>query len=185
MSSGTTQASPDLQLVVSKQEYELQMATNCLGPLLFTQLLIPSLQSAALESPPGSASIVWTASLEVDMNAPKGGIIMGIIMADLASPYQDQTINYEASKVGNWFLASEMGRKVNPYGILLVALNPDQLKTDSLRNAKRMCIATTPVLYKANLGAYTKLWAGLSPELAMENSGCYVMHRGRIHSPPR
>ena len=112
MSSETTQASPDLQLVVSKQEYELQMATNCLGPLLFTQLLIPSLQSAALESRPGSASIVWTASLEVDMNAPKGGIIMGIIMADLASPHQDQTINYEASKVGNWFLASEMGRKV-------------------------------------------------------------------------
>ena len=72
MSSGTTQASADLQLVVSKQEYELQMATNCLGPLLFTQLLIPSLQSAALE---------------VDMNVPKGGIIMGIIMADLASPH--------------------------------------------------------------------------------------------------
>ena len=72
---------------VSKQEYELQMATNCLGPLLLTQLLLPSLQSAARKSPPGSVRIVWTASLEVDKNALEGGIMM----TDLTSPPQDQT----------------------------------------------------------------------------------------------
>ena len=78
-----------------------------------------------------------------------------------------------------------MGRKVNPYGILLVVQNPGQLKTDSLRHAKRMRIAMIPVQYKANRGAYTKLWAGLAPELAMETSGRYFMHRGRIHRSRR
>ena len=167
---------------VSKQEYELQMATNCLGPLLFTQLLLPSLQSAARESSPGSVRVVWTASLVVDMNSPKGGIIM----ADLASPPQDQTKNYVASKVGNWFLASEMAREVNTYGILTVVQNPGQLKTDLLRHASTwMRIAASPLLHKAKLGAYTELWAGLSPELTMENNECYVMPWGRIHPSPR
>lgn len=166
---------------VSKQEYELQMATNCLGPLLLTQLLLPLLQSAARESPPGSVRVVWTASLLVDMIAPKGGIIM----ADLASPPQDQNKNYAVSKVGNWFLASEMAREVNTRGILSVVQHPGQLKTNSLRHNKWMGILISPLLYKAKLGAYTELWAGLSPELTMENSGCYVIPWGRMHPSPR
>ena len=166
---------------VSKQGHELQMATNCLGPLLFTRLLLPSLQKAARESPPGSVRIVWTASLLADMCAPKGGIIM----AELASPPQDQTKNYAVSKVGNWLLAGQMAREVNQYGILSVVQNPGQVKSDSLRHAKWMRIASTPLLYKAKFGAYTELWAGLSPELRMENSRCYVVPWGRLHPSPR
>ena len=166
---------------VSKQEYELQMATNCLGPLLFTQLLVPLLQSAAHESPPGSVRIVWTSDLAVDENALKGGITM----TDLVSPFQDPTKTYVASKVGNCFLASEMGRTVNPYGIMLVVQKSGQLKTD-LRRAKWMRIATVSVQYKASLAVYNKLWAGLAPELAVESSGgCYLIHRGRIHRSRR
>jgi hypothetical protein len=35
------------------------------------------------------------------------------------------------------------------------------------------------------MGAYTKLWAGLSPELTMEMNGGYVIPWGRIHPSPR
>ena len=65
---------------VSKQEYELQMATNCVGPLLFTQLLLLSLQSAAHESQPGSVRFVWTASLVVDMNAQRAASSWQILL---------------------------------------------------------------------------------------------------------
>ena len=64
--------------------------------------------------------------------------------------------------------------------------NPGQLKTDLLRNLSRwMRIAASPLLYKAKMSAYTELWAGLSPELTMENNGCYAIPWGRLHPSPR
>jgi hypothetical protein len=35
------------------------------------------------------------------------------------------------------------------------------------------------------MGAYTELWAGLSPEVTMETNGGYVVPWGRIHPAPR
>jgi NAD(P)-dependent dehydrogenase (short-subunit alcohol dehydrogenase family) len=61
------------------------MATNCLGPLLFTQLLLPELQAAAKSSIPGSVRVVWTSSMVVDLAAPKGGLDM----KDLTSTPKD------------------------------------------------------------------------------------------------
>ena len=46
----------------SKQDHELQLATNCLGPYLFTKLLLPQLQAAVQTSIPGSVRVVWTSS---------------------------------------------------------------------------------------------------------------------------
>lgn len=43
---------------VSKQGFELQMATNCLGPFLFTQYLLPCLKAAAKESKPGAIRVI-------------------------------------------------------------------------------------------------------------------------------
>ena len=66
---------------LSKQGHELHLATNCIGPFLFTQLLLPFLQAAANTSPEASVRVVWTSSITVDVTAPKGGIDM----ADLTS----------------------------------------------------------------------------------------------------
>ena len=167
---------------VSKQGHELQIGTNCLGPFLFTKLLLPSLQAAAQASRPGVVRVVWTSSQMVDMAAPEGGIMM----ADLASPPKDKTKNYVTSKTGNWFLASELAREFDPKGILSVTQNPGNLKTNLLRHATMlMRLASSPLLHKAKLGAYTELWAGLSPELTMESNGAYVIPWGRVHPSPR
>jgi len=167
---------------VSKQGHELHLATNCLGPYLFTQLLLPSLRAAAETSPPASVRVVWTSSVTVDTTAPKGGMRM----ADLTSPPRSQPRNYITSKTGNCFLASELARKVGPQGILSVVQNPGNLKTNILRNAaKWQQWVVSPFLYNAKMGAYTELWAGLSPEITMDANGCSVVPWGRVHPSPR
>ena len=167
---------------VSKQGYELQLGTNCLGPFLFTQLLLPSLQAASQASPPGSVRVVWTNSQVVDLAAPKSGMQL----ADLTSTPEDQTRNYITSKLGNWYLGSDLSHEAGTHGILSVTQNPGNLKTNLLRHyPKWQQMAFSPLLHKAKMGAYTELWAGLSPELTMEMNGSYVIPWGRVHPAPR
>jgi len=173
---------------VSKQGHELQMATNCLGPFLFTQLLLPSLHTAVQSEPAGSVRVVWTSSQTVDLMALKGGFTM----VDIKVPPADKTQNYVASKTGNWFLASELARAAsvveNPaYGILSVVQNPGNLRTNLLRNAPTwMKVLSVPLLHQPRMGAYTELWAGLAPELKLDtHNGAYVVPWGRLHPSPR
>ena len=168
----------------SKQGHELQFATNCLGPFLLTRLLLPSLHAAAQSAPPGSVRVVWTSSQTVDLSAPKGGPSM----ADITSPPVDQAKNYVTSKMGNWFLASELARAAghSGSGILSVVQNPGNLSTNLLRHAQWMKILSAPLLHRPRLGAYTELWAGLAPELTLEaHGGAYVVPWGRLHPAPR
>ena len=166
----------------SSQGHELMLATNCLGPLLLTKLLLPLLEVAAESSPPASVRVVWTSSQMVDMIAPIGGIVMEDLTESVPL---DKTRNYVTSKTGNWFLASELGREVAPKGILSVVQNPGNLNTNLLRHVKWMKLLTSPLLYNAMFGAYTELWAGLSTTLTMEHVGAYVIPWGRLHPSPR
>ncbi|CAG8978210.1 hypothetical protein HYALB_00011791 [Hymenoscyphus albidus] len=174
---------------VSKQGHELQVATNCLGPFLFTSLLLPVLRetAASLNAPEGSVRIVWTSSQVVDLSAPTGGLVM----QELDTPPKDNFGNYVNSKTGNWFLASEFGKQVKNNGILSVvqkptcAKNPGNLKTNLMRNKIWMMYMSYPLLYPGKLGAYTALWAGVSHELNLDDSGGYVILWGRKHPGPR
>ena len=167
---------------VSKQGYELQLATNCVGPLLFTHLLFPALHAAAQSSPPRSVRVVWTSSQVVDLTAPKGGMNL----AYLTSPPQYQPRNYTTSKTGNWYLGSEMAKELGPHGIISITQNPGSVKTNLLRHFSWwQRIAASPLMHHPKMGAYTELWAGLSPEVSMEMNGGYVIPWGRRHPAPR
>ena len=82
---------------VSKQGHELMVATNSIGPYLFTKLLVPSLKAAARDAEAGSTRIVWTSSIVVDLSAPTGGLEIKNLIDIPRSP---QT-NYLNSKTGN------------------------------------------------------------------------------------
>ena len=167
---------------VSAQGHELQMATNCLGHYLLTQLLLPTLILTAENTPPSSVRVIWTSSIAVDLSAPKGGIIM----SDLKNPPPDQQKNYANSKTGNWFLVSALAAQVGSKGILSVTQNPGNLKTPLLRHAPwNLGFAASPLLYQAEMGAYTELWAGFSKDLKIEDGGSYVIPWGRVHPSPR
>ena len=167
---------------LSAQGHELQMATNCLGPYLLTQLLLPTLFHTAESARPAAVRVIWTSSIVVDTSAPKGGIKI----SDLTKPLTDQQKNYTTSKTGNWFLASALAAQAGSKGILSVTQNPGNLKTSLLRHTPWiLAFVTAPLLYSARMGAYTELWAGLSEDLGIGDGGKYVLPWGRLHPSPR
>jgi NAD(P)-dependent dehydrogenase (short-subunit alcohol dehydrogenase family) len=145
-----------------------------------TQLLLPLLEAAAAanaSSSPGSVRVVWTSSQIVELSAPPEGIIM----SELSTPPKDNVRNYVASKAGNWFLASELARRIGPeYGIISVAQNPGAANTNLLRHAKWIKYLSWPLLYKPELAANTELYAGMSPDITIDKNGCYIVPWGRI-----
>ncbi|KAF2203655.1 short-chain dehydrogenase [Delitschia confertaspora ATCC 74209] len=161
---------------VSKQGFELQLATNCLGPFLFTQLLMPLLEAAVPQADTNSVRVVWLGSQMIELSAPQGGINI----SELFNPPKDKVRTYTTSKVGNYFLATELARKKGGKGIISVSLNPGAANTSLLRNTPWMKVLSLPLLYKAELAAYSELYAGLSEDITMEKNGCYVVPWGRI-----
>ncbi|RAL17431.1 short-chain dehydrogenase [Aspergillus homomorphus CBS 101889] len=162
---------------VSKQGIELQLATNCLGPFLLTQLLLPFLNTSATTSP-SAPRVIWTSSQVAELSAPPEGIIM----SELQSPPPNAVRNYVTSKLGNWFLSVEFAYRYGGNGIISVAQNPGAASTNLLRNAQLMKILSWPLLHSPALAAHTVLFAACAEELDRpENNGAYVIPWGRIH----
>lgn len=93
----------------SAQGYELQLATNVLGPFLFTKLLMPILKKTAETAPKGSVRVSWASSLGMELTK-QGGVQFeddGIIPKD----YGGGRETYGASKAANFFLAYECGKR--------------------------------------------------------------------------
>lgn len=55
------------------QGQELQLATNCIGPYLFTQLLVSILSETAKTTTKGAVRVVWTSSIATDLVIEDGG----------------------------------------------------------------------------------------------------------------
>lgn len=167
----------------SKQGFELQLATNCLGPFLLTKLLLLILESTASEEAVSkSVRVVWTASQMIELAAPPKGIVMD----ELVNTPKDRTRNYNNSKTGNLFLATELARRAtSSKGVISVALNPGAAATDLFRHNPWMRYLAWPLLYAPKLAAYTQLYCGLSEDITLQESGCYVIPWGRIHSELR
>ncbi|CAG1981760.1 hypothetical protein SNK03_007300 [Fusarium graminearum] len=167
---------------VSAQGYELSIATNAIGPWYFTQLLVPVLTQTAKDQPPASVRVVWTASIVTDVALPKGGVDM----KEVINPSKDPQVNYTNSKTGNWYLASVLANQIGSQGVLSVCHNPGNLQTSLLRHMPwAVRYAVSIILYHAKFGAYTNLWAGLSPDLQIEDGGRFIWPWGRFHPSPR
>ncbi|KAI0199682.1 NAD(P)-binding protein [Astrocystis sublimbata] len=166
---------------ISKQGIELQLAVNCLGPFLFTQLLLPVLQSTASDEP-GSVRVVWTSSQSVELSAPTGGFDL----SDVISPPPDATKCYVNSKTGNIFLSTELARRYGKSsGIISVASNPGNALTNLFRHTPYVNYLVRPLLYKPETAAITQLYAGLSPDISLTENGSYIVPWGRLSTQLR
>jgi len=163
------------------QGYELQMGTNCLGPYLFTQLLHPILKKTAASAPANSVRVAWAGSLAIDLSSPKGGVEWDASGSPKASTTNKQ-YNYAVSKLGNLLLASEFARRTGGEGIISVAFNPGNLRTSLARHMPGWWewLVVAFLAYDPIYGAYTELFAGLSPDITAANNGAFVIPWGRL-----
>ncbi|KAF2163215.1 hypothetical protein M409DRAFT_68531 [Zasmidium cellare ATCC 36951] len=169
---------------VTAQEHELQLGTNCLAHFLLTCQLTPILERTAANSGPASVRVIWAASLEIE-NSPAGGVPFN----EYGNPevHKSNTFsNYTASKVGDYFLASQFARlhriQESAKGVVSLAFNPGNLHTDLQRHSSSalVWILDKLMLFPAVFGAYTELWAGWSDCIKPEDSGKYIWPWGRF-----
>jgi retinol dehydrogenase 12 len=79
---------------------------------------------------------------------------------------------YAMSKAGNWSHAAEFAKRYKADGIVSIPLNPGNLTSDLYRDQGTMFTLITKLLgYPVVNGAYTELFAGLSPKVTIEKSG--------------
>lgn len=99
------------------QGYELQLGTNCLGPFLFTKLLVPVLAETARTAQPNSVRVIWVSSSVGETLSPRGGVEM-----DNLDYKRDKNSmqKYAVSKAGNYYHATEFARRHVKDGIISV-----------------------------------------------------------------
>jgi retinol dehydrogenase-12 len=102
----------------TKQGYELQLGTNCVGPFLFTKLLTPVLQrTATQEKEKGGVRVVWVSSSAAEVGSPAGGVDLGNLDYKVE---MGRGPKYGVSKAGNWYHAVEFARRYREDGIVSV-----------------------------------------------------------------
>ncbi|XXH00898.1 hypothetical protein Hte_007249 [Hypoxylon texense] len=172
------------------QGLEGHVGVNCVAPLLLTQELEPLLRNAAMSSPPGATRVVWTGSLSIEAFSPPGGVDVTLLdrLNRDAKGTQDDARDYGMSKAGNWFLAVEGARRWGSEtapgkgdALVSVAQNPGQINTAAYRHRSELLMKfLRPTMYPPKMGAYTLLFAGLSPDIGLEQNGAYVFPFGRL-----
>lgn len=81
---------------------------------------------------------------------------------------------YWYSKVGNWAHGVEFALRHQASGVISVPLNPGNLQSELYRGQGfLMKILVRLIMYAPINGAYTELFAGLSPEVTLSQTGCW------------
>lgn len=155
------------------QGYDLQQGVNNVGPFLLTKLLTPVLTATAKKAEPGSVRVVWVSSSAAEMIpiVPTGGVDMDEI--DKRTEKSNFAC-YALSKAGNYLHGVEYAKRyTGSAGILSVPLNPGNLDSELWRTQGWLAakFLRTFVLHAPVYGAYTELFAGLSPDVTAEKSG--------------
>lgn len=125
----------------SKQGYDLELGTNCLGHFLLTSLLSPLLrQTAQAEGATKSSSktvrVLWLTSM-LAQGSPKGGVIFDESGAPTKKLKGME--NYMQSKCGDTMLAAEWAKKLSNDGIIsVVSVHGKYFRQVS--NVHRVCI---------------------------------------------
>ncbi|KAF1840309.1 short-chain dehydrogenase [Cucurbitaria berberidis CBS 394.84] len=162
----------------TKQGYELQLGTNCVAPFLFTKLLTPLLAQTVKSSPAGSVRVIWVSSSAAHLGAPTGGVDLQNLDYHV-DKWASQ--KYAVSKGGNVLHAVEFQRRYKQDGIVSVSLNPGNLASDLQRHISPLqAFFVSLMVYPAVNGAYTELFAGLSPDVASIKQNEWVIPFGRI-----
>lgn len=163
------------------QGHEMHFGVNCLGPFLFTKLLTPTLIATAQDkgTTPGTVRVIYLTSTAADLFSDKNTIVdMNNLDFNVD---KNAKYRYGASKAGDWIYGFELSKRYKNEGIIGLGVNPGNLKSDLFRQQGAVFKTLTgPMNYPVVNGAYTELWAGLSPEVTLEKAGSLVYPFGRF-----
>ncbi|KAI1120672.1 short chain dehydrogenase reductase [Nemania abortiva] len=165
------------------QGYEKQLGVNCLGPFLLTKLLMPLLLATAADKNTwtNEVRVVFVSSFAAEMYHEKQ---VGIDMDNLDYHRQKPSIHrYGLSKVGAWTYGVELTKRFGAKGVLGVPVNPGNLRSNLFAEKGWLFRLQVAIMhYPPVQGAYTELFAGLSPDMTLDKAGGYVFPFGRFHS---
>ncbi|KAG8159730.1 hypothetical protein KVR01_010367 [Diaporthe batatas] len=172
-------AADDKKMETTAQGYEMQLGVMCLGPFLFTKLLAPLLQATAADrgSLTNEVRVVFVSSLAAEFYYEKEkGLGLDLENLDYSRPKSSMD-RYGLAKVGVWAYGVELSKRFS--GVLGVPLNPGNLRTDLFSQQNFLFRLQVLLMhYHPINGAYTQLFAGLSPEVT--TPGSYVLPWGRV-----
>lgn len=161
------------------QGYELQLGVNNLGTFAFTKFLTPTLiETSKTDASP--SRVIWVASSATEAPLVPTG---GVNMADIDKRVEKRNfVSYALSKAGNYLHAVEFAKRYKADGVVSIALNPGNLNSDLWRTQGSFAIRLLRafLLHPSINGAYTELFAGLSPEVTLEKSGEWIGPWGRF-----
>ncbi|KAL2156732.1 hypothetical protein VTH82DRAFT_1477 [Thermothelomyces myriococcoides] len=172
------------------QGYELGLGVNCIGTMLFTELLTPVLAATAAKNnknkPSSSSSssssvrVVWLSSYALELYAQERvGVSLDNLDYHVPMPGPER---YGISKVGVWALGVEYAKRHRDKGIVSVPINPGNLTSELPRHQGIVLKTVARVVgYPPVYGAYTELWAAFSPEVTLDKSGEWVAPFGRFY----
>ncbi|KAI1344651.1 hypothetical protein F5Y15DRAFT_411475 [Xylariaceae sp. FL0016] len=174
--------------------HENHLAANCLGPFLFTKLLTPLLVStarAASNDSPDAAStarrdrdrvrVIWVSSSTAELYGVRD---TGVPLANLdyhADGAVAPMARHGISKAGSYLHAVEYARWCRADGVVSLPLNPGNLRSELWRDQSLLVkVMVRLFCYPTLYGAYTGLYAALTPGLGVEESGSRVVPFGGI-----
>ena len=173
---------PENEVQRTKQGYEMHLGVNCLGPFLFTKLLTPTLAATAQSqsTPPNTVRVIFMSSFAAELFAEKNvGLNMDNLDYHINKPAK---YRYGVSKAGDWAYAVELSKRSKNEGIIGLAVNPGNIRSELFRHQSSLFkLLTSPANYPIASGACSELWAGLSPEITVEKGGSYVIPFGKIY----
>ncbi|RYP31227.1 hypothetical protein DL767_005856 [Monosporascus sp. MG133] len=154
------------------QETRLHVLFNNAG------LLAPALVATAKTEPRGAVRVVWVSPSAAELLSPTGGLELDTL--DYHSERYTHT-KYGVSKAGSYLYSTEFAKRHRDDGIVSMALNPDNLDSELFRSQGYIIVRFLKlfVLHPPVYGAYTELFAGLSPDVTLEKS---VVPWGRFGS---
>ncbi|KAI0826458.1 NAD(P)-binding protein [Irpex lacteus] len=161
--------------------YDLTFGTNVLGHWYLTELLMPALLKGRETSPDHYARVITTSSIvcyleTVRYNTLKDGPARRKLW---------RSTLYAQSKFANIQVAREVARRYGDQGILSIAVNPGNIKTDLYRNTHDHIykigyfLVDVITLQPIRFGALTQLYAGTMPE-ALKYNGEFLIPWARL-----
>lgn len=158
---------------MSKQNYELQVATNNLGHQLLQKLIHPLVLRA--KTPDFNPRVLWLGSIaHLSSLKPQS---TSIDYAKFTSPTSKETnmLQYCQSKTNAIYQSHIYALRHKDEGIISVSCNPGYIISELERcyNPLQRFIFRW-LLWAPVYGSYTEMFAVLSPEITIEKSGCYI-----------